>query len=75
MIGHYHYCMEAKFSAVPRKTCVDDDLTHRLRKSPAIMHGECYEKDFEIGLIVGQFAAVFIFAQHTKINARSTTGD
>jgi hypothetical protein len=33
------------------------------------MRRESYEKDFEIGLIVGQFAAVFIFAQHTKINS------
>ena len=33
------------------------------------MRRESYEKDFETGLIAGPFAAVFIFAQHTKINS------
>jgi hypothetical protein len=52
MIGHYHYCIEAEFSAVRRKTCVDDDLTHRPRKSAVIVRRESYEKGLEIRLIV-----------------------
>jgi len=65
VIRHQHHGIQLEVYAVPRKTRVNHDLTHRFRKEQAAVGRESDEEGFEIGLIVRELAPVLILALHS----------